>query len=533
MRTERIESPSVIKEGVLQLTPPIQAVNTQNLLTETKEADPKQNLTPTQNAILQREATAFKRNNNFLFILPKQYTYDVFEGNGVLDPKGNFIVLVVGPFGSGKNSLVNNALNKASDSVQQVIEHTSRQKRAGETEGVEYHFVTKDEFERMAKNDEILVWGYLTGNYYGYSIKSIQEALNSKKTPILIQGPTNAGPMKNALEKRNIPVIVAFISPLSQEELSSEGGIDRAIEILEKRMENTERNKLKERSIISRAMFESLPDIALIENSAGNLEKATVNLLSLIQVTQVRYKETKKGQVNPRDSFIATGKIPDEFFTLRNLKANGNIAVLVTGPSGAGKGTILNNALKDESISMAEAISSTTRSPRQGEVEGVDYYFVSMEEFKKKIENNELLEWAEVHNGKFYGYTEKQVQKLFDSSKNPVFELDVIGAKLYKEILKGFNIPCIDIFISPVSKEDLTKPSGIDKAIEILRERITKRAGGETEAQIEDRMKIARNWLKEASTYSHIIENVEGNPDKAISEFIGLIKSKIEESKKN
>lgn len=512
MRPEKIIPYTDLRGRVLNDN---RSLDPSSLNSEPIEHKPEQvQIPPTQVATLQREATVFKRNDNFLFVLPKQYTYDMFEGNGVLDPKGNFVVLIVGPFGSGKNSVVNNAIKKAGDYVQQAVEHTSRQKRPSETEGIEYYFVTKDKFERMAQNDELLVWGHLTGNYYGYSIKSIQEALNSGKVLILPQGPNNAGPLKNALEKRNVPVVIVFISPLSREELSSLGGIDKAIAILEERMNGTERNRLKERSDISRAMFESLPDIPLIENSTGNLEKATVNLLSLINVTQK----------SPQLKFLETGELPKIYLDTTNMKANKNIAVIITGPSGVGKDTIFKELAKG--LKFIEPLSHTDRPKRKGEEESVNYYYVSTDEFEKMMGDNHFVEWVMVHNNQRYGKTVKTTQLALDSGNDLIYALNTSAREYYKAIFKKFSIPYVDMFISPLTKEELEKPNGIEKAVSILEARIRKRNAGETEEQIQGRLKVAREWFQEASKYSHIIANVEGNLNNAVNELKQIILAK-------
>ena len=103
----------------------------------------------------------------------------------------------------------------------------------------------------------------------------------------------------------------------------------------------------------------------------------------------------------------------------------GNL-IVISGPSGAGKGTICKELLKRED-NLYISVSATTRSPREGEVHGVNYYFLTKEEFKKKVDNNEFLEWAEVH-GNYYGTPKFNVEEMINEGKNIILEMDVQGA---------------------------------------------------------------------------------------------------------
>jgi len=498
--------------GLTQTTTPAQSTTTEN---------------PGDVAAKLREATSFKRNDSRLFTLPEKYNYEVFEGDGKLDSKGNVVALVVGPFGGGKNSLVDSTTKVANNIVQQVVEHTSRERRPHETEGKEYFFVTTDEFRRMTENNEILVWGDLTGNFYGYSTGAIQSALNSGKVPVLVQGPNNVGPIKNALEKRNIPTVTAFVSPLSKEELNQDGGIDKAIEILEKRMEGTARNRLKERSEISRAMFESLPDgISVIDNSTGRLEQATIDFLSLIQAKKEEVSKLKPTKHPAMIELEETGKIGDDFFNRHKIDPKGRKAIIISGPSGAGKGTVLEQAFNDKELNLGKAISYTSRTKRPNETDGVDYFFITPEEFKDKIQNGDMFEWLMVVNSKYYGHSEKQIQNIFDEGKDAIFDVDIKGANYYRHMFKRMGVPYVDVFISPVSKEILDSPNYIEESRPILESRIRNRGSGETEAQIQDRLNHAKEYLKAAGTFTHIIENTDKTPDRAISEFIAIAKGK-------
>ena len=124
--------------------------------------------------------------------------------------------------------------------------------------------------------------------------------------------------------------------------------------------------------------------------------------------------------------------------------------LLISGPSGSGKSTLLGRLLK-EFPNTYFSISSTTRKPRNGEIHGVNYYFVSEEDFKKGIENNEFLEWAKVHSN-YYGTPLKPVEEALELGKTVIFDIDVQGFHLAKKIY-GNNIT--SIFLTTKNRKDL------------------------------------------------------------------------------
>ena len=124
--------------------------------------------------------------------------------------------------------------------------------------------------------------------------------------------------------------------------------------------------------------------------------------------------------------------------------------LIISGPSGSGKSTLLNRLLKEEN-DLYFSISSTTRAPRQGETEGVNYYFTSEEEFKKGIDADEFLEWACVH-GNYYGTSLKPVLKALEEGKIAIFDIDVQGFNIAKS---KFAKNITSVFITTASKNEL------------------------------------------------------------------------------
>lgn len=134
----------------------------------------------------------------------------------------------------------------------------------------------------------------------------------------------------------------------------------------------------------------------------------------------------------------------------KDIDKKGKLFV-ISGSSGVGKGTLLQGLLKNNS-DMILSISATTRKPRNGEKDEVNYFFVTKEEFQKEIENNEFLEWAEF-NGNFYGTRQKYVEKKLNEGKNLILEIETRGAFQIKKKLPDTVL----IFILPPSLEELEK----------------------------------------------------------------------------
>ena len=162
--------------------------------------------------------------------------------------------------------------------------------------------------------------------------------------------------------------------------------------------------------------------------------------------------------------------------------------IVITGPSGVGKGTIV-RALLAKHPELCLSISNTTRSPRSGEIEGVDYHFVSTEKFKVAIAKDEFLEWAE-YAGNYYGTPKSGIQALLDQGKIVLLEIELVGARAVAKIFPTAK----RIFILPPSVSELAKrlkgrkqdsPAAIEKRLARAKEEIL--AKDEFEFQITNR----------------------------------------------
>lgn len=126
--------------------------------------------------------------------------------------------------------------------------------------------------------------------------------------------------------------------------------------------------------------------------------------------------------------------------------------VVFSAPSGSGKTTIVRHLLTVETLPLAFSISATTRAPRGKEINGKDYYFLSVEEFKDRIEQGHFLEWEEVYPNQYYGTLKSEVVRLWQSGKAVLFDLDVVGGLAIK---RQFPEQTLAIFVQPPNLETL------------------------------------------------------------------------------
>jgi guanylate kinase len=125
--------------------------------------------------------------------------------------------------------------------------------------------------------------------------------------------------------------------------------------------------------------------------------------------------------------------------------------IVITAPSGAGKSTIVRKLIQQRS-DLAFSISCTTREKREGEINGKDYYFLSVADFQKKIQNGEFIEFQEVYPGQFYGSLKSEVERIWAERKIVLYDIDVKGAE---NIEKIYGNDALTIFIAPPDKETL------------------------------------------------------------------------------
>ncbi|MBC7475005.1 MAG: guanylate kinase [Candidatus Sericytochromatia bacterium] len=185
------------------------------------------------------------------------------------------------------------------------------------------------------------------------------------------------------------------------------------------------------------------------------------------------------------------------------LKKREGILIVVSGPSGVGKGTIVSELIKMAPELLVKSVSVTTRKPRSIESEGNDYFFKSIEDFSELIEKDMLLEYACIFDGKLYGTPRKYVAEQVANGKDVILEIDVQGALQVKRKWKNG----IYIFILPPTFQELERR---------LRDRKT-----EDEEAIHNRLAVANRELENISEYDYVIVNDQ------ISDSVEYIKSII------
>jgi len=149
-----------------------------------------------------------------------------------------------------------------------------------------------------------------------------------------------------------------------------------------------------------------------------------------------------------------------------------NKLIIITAPSGAGK-TSITRYLLIKFPQLAFSVSAATRQPRKDEKNGVDYYFINLDEFRQKIQHNEFLEWEMVYEGKYYGTLRSELERIWANKQIPVLDIDVKGAI---HVQQQFAENCLSIFIEPPSIEVLKRrlESRGTEGLESLQNRVNK-----------------------------------------------------------
>lgn len=184
------------------------------------------------------------------------------------------------------------------------------------------------------------------------------------------------------------------------------------------------------------------------------------------------------------------------------LKSKKGMFIVLSGPSGVGKGSICKSIL--DKFNSWYSVSMTTRSPREGEVDGKDYYFVSVSEFEKKIEEDDFLEYAK-YNNNYYGTLKSVINEKLDNNIDVITEIEINGARNIKKIYPDSVL----IYILPPSLEE-------------LKDRLIKRNTESIEV-INERMNITMEEIKNIDIYDYVVCN--DDLDKACEKVINIIRS--------
>ena len=186
---------------------------------------------------------------------------------------------------------------------------------------------------------------------------------------------------------------------------------------------------------------------------------------------------------------------------MSSLNSSDGRLIIISSPSGGGKGTVIKRILELKP-ELCYSVSATTRAPRAGEEHGKAYHFMTHEQFREMIENDEFLEHAKYVN-EFYGTPKKHILDCIENGKDIILEIEVQGAKQVKDLIPG----AISIFIVPPDIEEL--------------ERRLRGRGTDSEEKLIARLERAAQEMKEKENYLHVVVNDE--VDRAANEILSII----------
>jgi len=292
------------------------------------------------------------------------------------------------------------------------VSHTTRKPREGEVDGVHYNFSTVETMKKEIDEGKFIEYAEVHGNYYGTSVASVEKVQSAGKICILdidVQG-------VQSVKKSTLKPVYLFISPPSMEELERRlrGRGTETEEAMQKRLGNAAKE-------------------LEYGQGEGNFDRVFVNdnlngtFDAMVKAFKGWYPHLKEVQL-PRP-------------------------VIFAGPSGVGKGTLIEMLMKrfpDEQFGFS--VSHTTRKPREGEVDGVHYNFSTVETMKKEIDEGKFIEYAEVH-GNYYGTSVASVEKVQSAGKICILDIDVQGV----QSVKKSTLKPVYLFISPPSMEELER----------------------------------------------------------------------------
>lgn len=182
--------------------------------------------------------------------------------------------------------------------------------------------------------------------------------------------------------------------------------------------------------------------------------------------------------------------------------------IVFSAPSGSGKTTIVNYLLAQKELQLAFSISATSRKKRGQEIDGENYHFLSVEDFRNRIERGDFIEWEEVYKNTFYGTLKEEVERLWEQNKNIIFDIDVVGGL---NIKKQFPKETLAVFVQPPSIAEMERR---------LRERKT-----DSEEKIQERVQKAVHEMEFAKQFDTILVN--DNLTTAQNEAYTLVKNWI------
>ena len=403
---------------------------------------------------------AYQEFRSFLYDqIPKQAPAEIATVRRPPIFKGGACV-ITGPSGVGKSTLIKKLMAEFPDHFGFSVSHTTRDPRPGEQDGVDYHFVTREQMQGDIDAGLFVEHAEVHGNLYGTSISAVQEVTKKCRVCLLdidVQGAESV--RRSALSKTCS--FVFFAPPTAA--------------VLEQRLRGRG-TETEER--IQKRLAGSLRELSIYE---GNPDAWDLTLKWYNEQVEDAYQEFR--------SFLydqIPKQAPAEIATVRRPPIFKGGACVITGPSGVGKSTLIKKLMAEFPDHFGFSVSHTTRDPRPGEQDGVDYHFVSREQMQGDIDAGLFVEHAEVH-GNLYGTSISAVQEVTKKGRVCLLDIDVQGAESVRR--SALSKTCSFVFFAPPTAA-------------VLEQRLRGR-GTETEERIQKRL---AGSLRELSIY-------EGNPD--------------------
>lgn len=188
------------------------------------------------------------------------------------------------------------------------------------------------------------------------------------------------------------------------------------------------------------------------------------------------------------------------------------LLIVVSGPAGSGKGTV--NAKLIERDEFVYSVSATTRAPRPGEIDGINYYYITHDEFERRITLGDMLEYTS-YCGNYYGTPKTEAERVLESGKNLILEIEVDGAM---QVKKKYPDALLIMLLPPSYK--------------IQEERLRGR-GTETEEKILERLEQTKNEVVKASEYDYIVYNYDGESEKCADDILSIVRAEQLASSRN
>ena len=364
--------------------------------------------------------------------------------------------VITGPSGVGKSTLIKKLMAEFPDHFGFSVSHTTRDPRPGEQDGVDYHFVKREQMQKDIDAGLFVEHAEVHGNLYGTSISAVQDVTKTGRVCLLDIDVQGAESVRQSPLSKTCSFV--FFAPPTAD-------------VLEQRLRGRG-TETEER--IQKRLAGSLRELSIYE---GHPEAWDLTLQWYNEQVEDAYVEFRTFLRDQMSSGIAT---------VRRAPSFKGGACVITGPSGVGKSTLIKKLMAEFPDHFGFSVSHTTRDPRPGEQDGVDYHFVKREQMQKDIDAGLFVEHAEVH-GNLYGTSISAVQDVTKTGRVCLLDIDVQGAESVRQ--SPLSKTCSFVFFAPPTAD-------------VLEQRLRGR-GTETEERIQKRL---AGSLRELSIY-------EGHPE--------------------